>query len=93
MSIKPVDFQVIIPKMSEVSKISNDVHQKGAISQQYGYVEFKEEINRDLKQVHHRENIRHGKVSLKEKENMPGREDARQKRNKKKGNETIDVKV
>jgi hypothetical protein len=93
MSIKPVDFQIIIPKMSEASKISNNVHQKGAIFQQHGNVELKEEINRDLKQVHHKENIRHGRIAGKEKENMPGREDAKQKKNKKKGNKTIDLKV
>lgn len=94
MSIKPVDFQVIIPKMPEVSKLSSDMHQKGAIFQQQGNVELREEIDRDLKQVHHKENIRHGKVTRKEKENMPdSKEDAKQKKNKKKGNETIDVKI
>ena len=96
MSVKPVDFQIIIPKMSEVSKVSNDIHQKGEIFQQHGNVELKEEIDKDLKQVHDRENIRHGRIVEREKENLPGRDGRKQKKNEEKNKvnkKTIDVKI
>lgn len=34
MSIKPVDYQILIPKTSEVSKIQNDNQNKNATIQQ-----------------------------------------------------------
>lgn len=70
MFIKPVDFQIMIPKMSEVSKISNDIQQKGLIFQQQGNVELQGEIDKDLKQVHDKENVRHGRIIDRQKKDL-----------------------
>jgi hypothetical protein len=60
MAIKPVDFQVMIPKMSEVSKINNDAQQKGLILQQQDNIKIREEINNNLKQVYNKEDVQYG---------------------------------
>ncbi|NMB32935.1 MAG: hypothetical protein GX992_01670 [Clostridium sp.] len=74
MSIKPIDFQVMIPKTAEISKMQNDEHNKGlSISQQQtGIIQQKSEDAVNL--VH----------AQKETQNAKIREDEEKKQKKEK---------
>lgn len=51
MSIRPIDYQVILPKTSEVSKINNEMQQKDQIIQQHNNVLNQKQNDRNLRQV------------------------------------------
>ena len=89
MAIKPVDFQVMIPKMSEVSKINNDAQQKGLILQQQDNIKIREEINNNLKQVYNKEDVQYGRIGDKQEKDLS--EKNKKKKNKQsKNNSTQD---
>lgn len=70
MPIKPIDYQVIIPKMSEVSRITNDAQQKGLILQQQDKIKQQEKIDNNLKQVYYKEDVQHGRISDKQEKDL-----------------------
>lgn len=73
MSIKPLDFQVMIPKTSEVSKIHNDEMNKNNTNLQQQATTVSHDAQKNLKQVNSREKAQEGKIR------------ERQERNKKEG--------
>jgi len=64
MSIKPIDFQVMIPKTTDVSKISNNAQQRSIIMQQQGNTEMKNKVDRDLRQVNNKEAVRYNRIEV-----------------------------
>lgn len=82
MSIKPIDFQVMIPKTGEVSKIQNDQQQRNhAMEQQQTTVnQHKSQDNVNL--VHSREDAQKAKISEKQEKKQG---EKRQKKNRQKG--------
>jgi len=71
MSIKPVDFQVILPRTAEVSKMSSEELYKQIAVQQHQsqLVQQKSELN--TRQVHSQEKAY--KVEIKEKQERNGK--------------------
>jgi len=55
MSIRPIDFQVMLPKTSEVSKINNEILHKEQIIHQQENVFIQKEIDRNLRQVNEKQ--------------------------------------
>jgi TolA-binding protein len=78
MSIKPVDFQVIIPKATEASKVSNDMAQRNLAAQQQ-IAAMQQKIDSSLSQVYSRTKPQNAKINEKQKE------DSRDGERKKKG--------
>ncbi|KNY28352.1 hypothetical protein [Pseudobacteroides cellulosolvens] len=52
MSIKPIDFQVMIPKTAEVSKAVNDDHQKNLGMNQNNADRLQHKSENEVKTVH-----------------------------------------
>lgn len=55
MSIKPIDFQVMIPKTAEVSKTVNDDHQKNLGMNQNNADRLQHKSENQVKTVHSQE--------------------------------------
>jgi hypothetical protein len=95
MSIKPVDFQVMLPKTSEVSKISSDdQHRNTALQQmQSQSTQNKSELN--LRQVHSQDKTPEARIKEKQEKNQDGRKE--KKKNKQNNNSdntsTIDIRL
>jgi len=83
MSIRPMDFQVLYPKTTELSKTYTDeVNRNQVVSQQQAEAN-RDRIDHSLKQVVARENIQHG-VVVKEKQQRDN--NSQNDKNKKKQN-------
>ncbi|AEY66552.1 hypothetical protein [Clostridium sp. BNL1100] len=94
MSIKPIDFQMVIPKTSEVSKIYNDDVNKNQAIQQQQQTASQTKIDNNLKQVVNRENVQNGRVKEKqEKDNSRQNEKKKKRQNKDDDRPTIDIRV
>ncbi|EPR13103.1 hypothetical protein [Ruminiclostridium papyrosolvens] len=94
MSIKPIDFQMVIPKTSEVSKMYNDDVNKNQAIQQQQQTASQMKIDNNLKQVVNRENVQNGRVKEKqEKDNSRQNEKKKKRQNKDDDRPTIDIRV
>lgn len=102
MSIKPVDFQMLIPKTMEVSKISSDEAQRNAalVQQQAALTQHRAESS--LKQVYAREKPHDVRITEKQKEEGKEERDREKKKKDKDGKKilnngiqtsTIDIKI
>ncbi len=69
MAIKPVDFQVMIPRTMEAAKASNDVNQKNITAQQQQAAATQHRAEGSLKQVYSRTQPQSAHVEEKHKEN------------------------
>lgn len=69
MSIKPVDFQVMIPRTMEAAKISNDEAQRNMASMQQQTSATKHKAEDSLKQVYSREQAQNARIKEKQKDN------------------------
>lgn len=96
MSIKPVDFQVMIPRTMEVARTSSDENQRNFAMQHQQAASAQHNAESTLKQVYSQKRPQEAGISRREKDNS-GRE-----RKKKGGSEerkknlqtsTIDIKV
>ncbi|MGE4282178.1 MAG: hypothetical protein AB7G87_00505 [Clostridia bacterium] len=68
MTIKPIDFQISIPKTSEVSKIQNENNQRSNIHHQQASFAMQQQAEQDLKKVNAADKPFEGKIREKEKE-------------------------
>ncbi|MDQ2085865.1 hypothetical protein RBH29_05365 [Herbivorax sp. ANBcel31] len=68
MSIKPVEYQILIPKSSEVSKIQNDNQHKGTVMQQQQSALNQQKSEDSVNLVHSQENPQKALIKDKEKE-------------------------
>jgi len=78
MAIKPVDFQVLIPRAMEAAKASNDVNHKNITAQQQQAAAAQHRAEGSLKQVYSRTQPQSAHVDEKQKENS--RKDGKGKR-------------
>jgi hypothetical protein len=81
MSIKPIDFQVQIPKVNEVSKIQSDVRHKNEVIEQQQSSINRQNAQDSVNLVHKKENAQEAKIN--ERQNPKER---KEKNNKKKAN-------
>lgn len=104
MSIKPVDFQVLIPRTMEASKISNDEAQKNLATQQQQTSSMQHKVDNSLNQVYSRNKTQNARINEKQKDNNKGREQKKKNRGKADSEEekplnkgiqtsTIDIKI
>ncbi|MDK2798553.1 MAG: hypothetical protein PWP27_123 [Clostridiales bacterium] len=68
MSIKPIDFQIAVPKTSEISKIQNEDNQKYYTNQQHVSSFVQEQANHAMKRVNATDKSYEGKIRDKNKE-------------------------
>jgi len=94
MSIRPMDFQVMYPKTSELSKAySDEANKNQAIAQQQAEAN-RERVDSNLKQVVARENVQRGRVNEKqEKDDNSRQKDKKKKQNNTRSAPTIDIKI
>jgi hypothetical protein len=94
MSIRPVEFQVMIPKSPEVSRITNNEQQRVVVQQQQQSLSVQNNVNNSLKQVYSRDKA--NKVLIREKEREEKekekgkKQDKRNDHNEKRKNKTTD---
>jgi hypothetical protein len=69
MAIKPVDFQVMIPRTIEASKASNDENQRNQALLQQQAASSQQRADNSIKQVYSRSNTQNVKINEKQKEN------------------------
>ena len=93
MSVKPIDFQVMFPKTSELSKTYNDESNKNQAIHQQQATSNRERIDNSLKQVVARENVQHGRVSEKQEKENTKQNDKKKKQKNMRSTPTIDIKI
>lgn len=100
MSIKPVDYQVLIPKTAEVSKIQNDNQNKNAAVQQQQTVLTQHKAEDSVNVVYSQESAQKAAVREKEKEKRRKNSDKRgtgrkykHKKNYESSTSTIDIRL
>lgn len=106
MAIKPVDFQVMIPRTMEASKVNNDESQRNQSLQYQLAAAGQQEAENSLKQVvsrpqaqnakiNERQNDRRQNGGKKKKQGQNSSEDNKRKErlNKETGSSIIDIKI
>ncbi len=93
MSIKPMDFQVLYPKTTELSKTYNDEANKNQAVHQQQAETNRDRIDQSLKQVVARENVQHGRVNEKQpRENNKQNEKKKNQKNPE-NKSKIDIRI
>jgi len=69
MSIKPVDFQIMLPKTMEVAKLNNDEVHRNLTAQQQQAAATRHKAEDSLKQVYSRPHAQDVRIAEKQKEN------------------------
>lgn len=87
MPIKPVDFQVMIPRTLEAAKVSNDEAQKNHLLQQQQAAATQHKAEDSLRQVYSRSQAEHARITDKQRED---RQKDRKKKKNGQNNEEID---
>lgn len=97
MSIKPVDFQVMLPKTAEVSKISHDEQHKNQAVQQLQASMSQLKSDSNLRQVHFQDRTQEAGIREKQEKNQGSK---KEKKNKQGNNSdknlnasTIDIRL
>lgn len=99
MSIKPVDFQVMIPKASELSRIQETDHQKDNVLQQNQANSMQHKVDNSLKQVYSQNKAQEARITEKQEKqrenNKEGKKKGSNSKNKQAGikTSTIDIKI
>jgi len=78
MSIKPIDFQVAIPKTGEIAKIKNDEQQRNQSMQQQQVTVNQHKAEHDVNSVHAREDTQNAKI--RDKQSNKDNNEARKKK-------------
>lgn len=102
MSIKPVDFQVLIPRTLEAAKVNNDEAQRNLAAQQQQATSTQHKVDSTLKQVYSQSKPEHARISEKQKDDenekgkkkrdKPGKKDEKSL-NSEVQTSTIDIKI
>ncbi|MCX8130295.1 MAG: hypothetical protein N3I35_09380 [Clostridia bacterium] len=85
MSIKPVDFQVMLPRTTEISKIHSDEQHKNQIIQQQQESTVQHKAEDNVKYVHSQDKVQEAKIREKEEKERNDKKQEKRK-NKNKGN-------
>ncbi len=92
MSIRPMDFQVMYPKTTELSKTYNDETNKNQAVMLQQAETNQDKISQNLKQVVARENVQNARVNEKQpKDNNKQKEKKKQKNNQ--NTPKIDIRI
>lgn len=82
MSIKPIDFQVQIPKTNEVSKIQSEIRHKNELIEQQQNTLNHQEAEDSVNLVHTKEKTQQSKINEKQnKDSKEKKEKGKKKRN------------
>lgn len=90
MSIKPVDFQVIIPKTSEISKLSADKINKNHAAQQQQAEFNKLIVDKNHRQVYSKEGAQESRIHQRQGKNQDAEHSSKEKNKKKKQEDNFD---
>lgn len=94
MSIKPMDFQVMFPKTSELSKTYNDEANKNQSIHQQQAETNRDQIDHNLKQVVSRENVKNGRVNERQQKDNTKQDNKKKKQqNHNENKTTIDIRI
>lgn len=85
MSIKPVDFQIIVPRTTEISRISSEDMQKNLALQQQQTYSMQHKVENNLTQVYSQEKAQEARIRDKEEKNREGRKENKKKEDNKTG--------
>ncbi|MBZ4645890.1 MAG: hypothetical protein PWR27_19 [Petroclostridium sp.] len=80
MAVKPIDFQVMIPKTTEISKVQNEYNQKDYTNQYHASLSLQQQADHETKKVNSSDKAFGGKIRQKQKEE--GNNQLKQKRNR-----------
>ncbi len=89
MPIKPVDFQVMMPRTLEAAKVSNDLAQKNHLFQQQQAAATQNKAEDSLRQVYSRTQAEHARINEKQRENS--QEGRKKKKKGQNGQENKDI--
>ncbi|MDP4093827.1 MAG: hypothetical protein Q8920_10745 [Bacillota bacterium] len=78
MSVKPIDFQIMIPRTTEVARISNDEQQRNLALHQQQNSMMQQKVESTLTQVQSQEKAQEARIKEKQEKD-------RENRNKNKG--------
>ncbi len=81
MAVKPLDFQVVIPKTTEVSRIINEEQSRNFVVLQQQTASVKQEVENRLRQVSSREQAQ--KVEMREDQGGRRRREYEERKRKK----------
>ena len=81
MSIKPIDFQVMLPKTPEVSKIHNDQAQRNIAAQQSQASTVQNRAENNLKQVYSKDKSQQAAIRKKQEKGQQGSGEKKKKQN------------
>lgn len=90
MSIKPIDFQVQIPRVNEISKLQSDIKQKHELAEQQQSTVIQRKSQASVNIVHKKEAIEKLKINEKQKGSKEKQEKEKQE-NKGKYNSKSEV--
>ena len=83
-AIKPIDLQIMIPRIPEVSKISNEAAERNVAFQQQQVVNTQSQVEANMTGVYARERAQGGKIREKqEKDHEKGKGKQGQDKNRK----------
>ena len=88
MAIKPVDFQIMIPRTMEAAKASNDINHRNMTAQQQQAAATQHRAEDSLKQVYSRTQPQSAHINEKQKEN--GKKDGKGKKSGSKSDSSED---
>ena len=91
MSIKPVDFQVMIPRTMEVSKSNSDETQKNYTMQQQQAASAQNNAENSLRQVYSQKRAQDARITQRQKDKESSDKDRKKKEKEK--NESNDSKA
>ena len=82
MAIKPVDFQVQIPKTNEISKYQSEIRHKNELIEQQQSLINRQNAQNSVNLVHAKENAQQAKISERQsKDSKEKKEKGNKKRN------------
>ena len=81
MPVNPIDMQIIVPKATEMSKVSSEEQNKNQAMQQQQSMTNKNKFEENMKQVNFKKNAQDVKIS---KEGRNAQEEEQKKKKKKK---------
>lgn len=81
MSIKPIDFQVMLPKTPEVSKLHNDQTQRNIAAQQAQAETVQSKAENSMRQVYSKDKSQHATIQEKQEKRQQGNSDKKKKQN------------
>jgi negative regulator of genetic competence, sporulation and motility len=94
MPIRPIDFQVIVPKSAEANKINNEQQNKNrAFEQQQQNINAPKDAASKVKNINKKENAQEARIRKKEKEEDKNRKKKKKKKNNDDKGSSIDIKV